>query len=68
MDDVLGIDQGRICLQRLYPYAWVDCNLTLCWLQSQLQHNYGQPYVRVDLYLMPESTWTLCRLYCPVMD
>jgi hypothetical protein len=34
-----------------------DYNLTLCPLQSRLQHIYqGQPYVRVDLNPMPEST------------
>jgi hypothetical protein len=39
------------------PYAGVDYNLTLCPLQSRLQHIYnGQPYARVDLNLMPEST------------
>ncbi len=46
----------------LGPYAGVDYNLTLCPLQSRLQHIYhgiGQ--------LMPESTLTLCqsRLYPP---
>ncbi len=46
------------------PYAEVDYNVTLCPLQSRLQHIYhGQPY-------MPESTWTLCqsRLYPPDRD
>jgi hypothetical protein len=39
------------------PYARVDYNLTLCSLQSRLQHVYhGQPYARVDLSPMPEST------------
>jgi hypothetical protein len=39
------------------PYAGVDKSLTLCPLQSRLQHIYhGQPYVRVDLNTMPEST------------
>jgi hypothetical protein len=39
------------------PYAGVDYNLTLCPLQSRLQHIYiGQPYARVDLNPMPEST------------
>jgi hypothetical protein len=39
------------------PYAVVDYNPTLCLLQSQLQHiYYGQPYARVDLNTMPEST------------
>ncbi len=43
------------------PYAGVDYNLTLRPLQSRLQHNYhghffGQPYARVDLKPMPEST------------
>ncbi len=32
------------------PYAEVDYNLTLCPLQSRLQHIYhGQPWARVDL-------------------
>jgi hypothetical protein len=32
------------------PNAGVDYNLTLCLLQSRLQHTYhGQPYGRVDL-------------------
>jgi hypothetical protein len=40
------------------PYAGVDYdNLTLCALQSRLQHIYhGQPYTRVDLNPTPEST------------
>jgi hypothetical protein len=39
------------------PHAGVDYNLTLCPLQSRLQHIYhGQPYARVDLIPMPEST------------
>ncbi len=39
------------------PYAKVDYNLTLCPLQSRLQHIYhGQPYASVDLNPMPEST------------
>jgi hypothetical protein len=45
------------------PYAEVDYILTLCPLQSRLQHiYYGQP--------IPESTLTLCqsRLYAPVRD
>jgi hypothetical protein len=34
--------------------AGVDYNLTLCSLQSRLQHIYhGQPYARVDLNPMP---------------
>ncbi len=34
-----------------------DDNLTLCQLQSRLQHMCGwQPYARVDLNPMPEST------------
>jgi hypothetical protein len=33
----------------LGPYAGVEYNLTLCPLQSRLQHIYhGQPYARVD--------------------
>ncbi len=43
-------------------YAEVDLNLTLCLLQSRLQHIYhGQPYAIVDLNPMPESTLTLCQ-------
>jgi hypothetical protein len=48
-------------------YAGVDYNLTLCPLQSRLQHNYhGQPYARTDL-INPMSESTLC-LYPLVMD
>jgi hypothetical protein len=37
------------------PYSGVDYNLTLCPLQSRLQHIYhGQSYARVDLNPMPE--------------
>jgi hypothetical protein len=41
------------------PCDGVDYNLTLCPLQRrlQLQHIYhGQPYARIDLNPMPEST------------
>jgi hypothetical protein len=38
-------------------YTGINYNLTLCPLQSRLQHIYhGQPYARVDLNPMPEST------------
>ncbi len=38
-------------------YAVVDCKLTLCRRQNRLQHIYqGQPYARVELNSMPEST------------
>ncbi len=38
------------------PYAGVDYNLTLCPLQSRIQHMYhGQSYARVDRNPMPES-------------
>ncbi len=48
--------------QSVEPYAGVDYNLTLCPLRSRLQHIYnGQPYVRVDLNLMPESTLSPCQ-------
>jgi hypothetical protein len=53
------------------PYAGVYYNLTLCRLQSRLQYTYhGQPYARVDLNPMPESSLKLCqsRLYPPVRD
>ncbi len=44
------------------PYAGADYNLTLCPHQSRLEHIYhGQPYARVDLNPMPESTSTLCQ-------
>ncbi len=37
-------------------YAGADCNLTLCPLQSRLQHIYhGQPYAIVD-YILPTGT------------
>jgi hypothetical protein len=39
------------------PYAGFDYYLTLCHLQSRLQHfSHGQPYSRVDLNPMSEST------------
>ena len=39
------------------PFARVDYNITLCRLQSRLQYMYhGQPYARVDLNPVPEST------------
>ncbi len=39
------------------PYAGADYNLTLCLLQSRLQHiQHGQPYAKVDLNPVPEST------------
>jgi hypothetical protein len=37
------------------PYAGVDHNLILCPLQSRL-HHHGQPYARVNLNPMSEST------------
>jgi hypothetical protein len=38
-------------------YAGVDYNLTLCPLQSRLQHSYHcQPYVKIDLNPVPELT------------
>jgi hypothetical protein len=55
------------------PYAGVDYYLTLCPLQSPLQHIYHrqeQPYARVDLKPMPESNLALfqSRFYPPVRD
>jgi hypothetical protein len=48
---------------RMRPYAGVEYSLTLCPLQSRLQHIYhGQPYAKVDLTLCQ------CRLYPPVRD
>jgi hypothetical protein len=41
----------------MVPYVGVYYNLTLCPLQSRLQHIYhGQPNARVDLNPIPEST------------
>ncbi len=41
------------------PCAGVDYNLTLCLIQSRLQHIYhGQSYARVDLNPMSESTFS----------
>jgi hypothetical protein len=53
------VHRGRI--QRkpwcMGPYAGVDYNLTLCPRKSRLQNIYhGQPFARVDLNPMPEST------------
>ncbi len=46
-------------------YAGVDYNLTLCPLQSRLQHIYhGQTFVRVDLNPMPESPLSLNQELC----
>jgi hypothetical protein len=44
----------------MVPYAGDEYNLTLCQLQSRIQH----------IYHGPESTLTLCqsRLYPPVRD
>jgi hypothetical protein len=43
-------------------YAEADYNLPLRRLQSRLQHIYhGQPYARVDLNPMPESTLSPCQ-------
>ncbi len=59
----------------MWPYAGVDYNLTLCPLQSRLQHIcHGHPYGRVDLNPAPESTlfpsqglwiWPLTLLFNP---
>ncbi len=44
------------------PYAGVDYSLTLCPLQSRLQHIYHEhPYVTVDLNPIPESTLSPCQ-------
>jgi hypothetical protein len=42
-------------------YGVVDYKLTLCPLQSRLQHHiyHRQPFASVDLNAMPESTLTL---------
>jgi hypothetical protein len=48
------------------PYAGADYNLTLCRLQSRPRRitmgmGIGQPYARVDLNPMPESTLSLMQ-------
>jgi hypothetical protein len=53
---------GRIQRKTWYmgPYAGGDYNLTLCPLQSRLQHIYhGQSYARVDLNPLPELSLAL---------
>jgi hypothetical protein len=46
----------------LGPYAGVDCNLTVCPLQSRLQQIYhGRPYARVDLNPMQQTTLSPIR-------
>jgi hypothetical protein len=48
------IDRIQRTTECMGPYAKVDYNLTLCPLQSRLQHIYHwQPYARVDF--MPQS-------------
>jgi hypothetical protein len=56
-------------------YAGVDYNLTLCPLQSRLQHIYhGQPFAGVDLNPKPESTLSSSQglriwpLYLPIFE
>jgi hypothetical protein len=51
------------------PYAVSDYKLTLSRLLSPLQRIYhGQPYARVDLNPMPESTLTPCQSrLCPLV-
>ncbi len=59
----LNLTRGRIQRKTWCtgPYAGVDSYLTLCPLHSQLQHIYhGQPYARVNLNPMPESTLSPC--------
>ncbi len=49
-----GIQRQTWCMG---SYVGVDYNFTLCPLQGRLQHTYhGQPYAKVDLNPMPEST------------
>jgi hypothetical protein len=50
-----GIQSKTWCMG---SYAGVDYNLTLCPLQSRLEHIYHgrQLYTKVDLNPMPEST------------
>jgi hypothetical protein len=47
------------------PHAGVDYNLTLCRLQSRLQHMYhGQTYARVDL-----KRYTRLRIFLsPILE
>jgi len=50
------------------PYAGVDYNLTLCPLQSRLQHIYhGQPYATVDLLPQSETLDLASVQYCNVL-
>ncbi len=49
-DRLLYIVTETETISKEKPYAGIDYNLTLCPLQSRLQHIYhGQPYARVDL-------------------
>jgi hypothetical protein len=56
------IEAGSKCLgpnlnKNMVYGTGVDYKLTLCPLQSRLQHIYhGKPYARIDLNSMPEST------------
>jgi hypothetical protein len=65
-DNTAWVSRGRIQRKTWYmeTYAGVDYNLTLCPLQSRLQHIFnGQPYACVDLNPICQS-----RLYPPVRD
>ncbi len=47
------------------PYAGVDYNLSLCPLQSRLQHiHHGQPYARVD-FIPQSGTFDLASVPAP---
>ncbi len=47
------------------PYAGVEYNLTLCPLQSRLQHIYhGQPYARVEFIPQPRSLDLVSVSFC----
>ena len=49
----------------VWPYDGFDYNITSSPLQSRLQHiYYGQPYARVDLNPMPESTLSPSQGLC----
>ncbi len=71
--DHLGQNLSRGRIQRktwcMGPYAGVDYNLTLCTLQGRLQHIYhGQPYARIDLNPMLESTLSTSLYTCIVYE
>ncbi len=61
-DHEFSFPWNRVRIQKktwcMGSHAGADYSLTLCPLQSRLQRIYhGQPYARVDLNPMPESTF-----------